>query len=69
MTSQSPEMGTLAERCARAAEAYERVLNMPEGRPVSMEAMATAAGLVLSMHGSLFAECAAALSKARGETP
>lgn len=39
----------LAERCERANESYQRVLNMGGGQP-----QAIAAGLWASLHGHLF---------------
>lgn len=54
-----PSLGDLeglATKCERAAESYDRVLNMDGG-----QAQATAAGLWASLHGHLFEKAAASL--------
>lgn len=51
----------LAAKCDKAADAYGRVLGMSEGKPVEMGTLALAAGMVLTLHGHLFAEAATAL--------
>lgn len=62
------ELLILAERCKKASDAYDRVMALPEDKAVSVEAMSIAAGMVLSIHGGLFSECAAALHT-RPSTP
>lgn len=58
----------LAERCEKAAAAVARVEAMSERGPVSASAVAIASGMILVLHGPLFAEVATELrARAAGE--
>jgi hypothetical protein len=64
------ELMTLADKLDRADESFKRVLAMSERKQATGVSIAFAAGMVLTLHGDLFAEAATALrAHAQGERP